>query len=106
MKYERGAFAMNVTGGFYFSAVLEFLISKFQILQFPIFRLVLFFILVILIFYLLDHYVIEQRRYRVAIDRFIKTPKFLKVIYGVFDLILMLGNFFVIFFAIALSVKY
>lgn len=105
MKYERGAFAMNITGGFYLSALLILIISKLQILQFPTLRVILFFALTIVIFYIQDYFLIKKRRYRFAIDRFLNTPKFLKVIYGLFAMFLMLSNFFVIMIAVGLSAK-
>ena len=105
MKYERGAFAMNITSGFYFSTIIILIISELQLLQYPMFRLILFFILTIVIFYLQDYFFIKKRRYRIAIDKFSNTPKLVKLIYGVFALILMLGNFFAIILAIGFASK-
>ncbi len=105
MKYERGAFGMNVTCGFYFSCIFIFVMSKLEILQFPLFRTIFFFVSAVVIFYLLDNYLINKRRYRIAIDRFLETPKFLKILYGIFALGLMVGNFFAILLAVSLAAK-
>lgn len=102
MKYERASFGMNISFGFYISALVILLISKLHILENLISLVILFFGLTVVIFYLLDHYIIEKRRYRIAIDRFLYTPKFLKVLYGILALIIMLSNFFVILFVAGL----
>lgn len=96
---------MNITCGFYFSAILILIIAQLKILQFPVVRIILFFTLTVVIFFIQDYLFIKMGRYRIAIDRFSNTPKFLKIIYGLIGLIFMLSNFFVILFAAGFSSK-
>lgn len=102
LKFERAAFGINLTLGFFFSGLIISLISKSKLIVNGMFLLVMYFLLILLVFKIHDIYFIKNRRYRIAIDRFAGTAPYFKFLFALLAASLLFASFFSIFYVISI----